>query len=66
MDRTAITALFGAASLLAVLAFRAHRRFAGTEGRPGPLSMAAFVVGWLASLAALLTGLFLVSLLLGG
>jgi hypothetical protein len=50
---------------VAVVAFVAHRRLAGTGERPGLVSMIAFVIGWLAVLLALITGLFLVSVLAG-
>lgn len=48
------------ACVLAVVAFVAHGRLAGSGERPGCVSMVAFVIGWLAVLLAVVTGLFLV------
>ena len=62
MDTRTITGLFFAASVLAVAAFAAHRRLAGTGERAGCLSMLAFVVGWLAVVTAVMTGVFLLSI----
>jgi hypothetical protein len=59
MDTTAIVGTFIGSVVVAVLAFTAHRRLAGTGERPGCISMIAFVIGWLAALTALLTGFFL-------
>jgi hypothetical protein len=59
MDMRAIVATFVVACVVAVLAFLAHRRLAGTAERPGCASMIAFVIGWLAVLLAVITGLFL-------
>jgi hypothetical protein len=53
------------ATLLAVFAFVAHGRLAGSGERPGCVSMIAFVVGWLAALLAVITGLFLLGLRTG-
>lgn len=62
MDTPAIVTTFIAACVVAVLAFIAHRKLAGTGERPGCLSMLAFVVGWLAILLAAITGIFLAGL----
>ena len=59
MDFQAISIVFGASAALTIFAFWLHGRLAGTDGRPGPVSMAAFVLGWLSGLTALLTGAFL-------
>jgi hypothetical protein len=63
VDTRAIVTTFIVACVVAVGAFRAHGRLAGAGERPGLLSMIAFVVGWLAVLLALITGLFLISIL---
>jgi hypothetical protein len=63
VDTRAIVTTFVLACILAVAAFFAHGRLAGTGERPGCISMVAFVIGWLAVLLALITGLFLVSTL---
>ena len=60
MDTTAIISTFIGACIVAVLAFVAHGRLAGTGERPGCISMIMFVIGWLAALTAAITGLFLV------
>ena len=59
MDLQTIAAVFGASAALTVLSFWLHGRLAGNTGRPGAMSMAAFVVGWLMVLTALCTGAFL-------
>ena len=59
MDTRAIVTTFVVACAVAVLAFIAHRRLAGTGEWPGCISMIAFVVGWLAVLLAVITGIFL-------
>jgi hypothetical protein len=61
MDTTAIVTTCLGATAVAVVAFVAHRRLAGSGERPGCISMIAFVIGWLAALTALLTGFFLVA-----
>jgi len=61
MDTTAIVITCVSATLVAIIAFVAHRRLAGLGDRPGCISMMAFVIGWLAALTALITGLFLVA-----
>lgn len=66
MGTLTIATVFVGSALLAVLAFRAHGRWAGPDARAGARSMAAFVVGWLLALAAAMTGLFLASALLTG
>jgi hypothetical protein len=59
MDTQAIGTVFGISVVLTVVAFWLHRRLAGSAGRPGGASMAAFVLAWLGALMALLTGAFL-------
>jgi len=59
VDTRAIISAFVGACIVAVLAFMAHGRLAGPGERPGLVSMLAFVVGWLAVLLALITGVFL-------
>jgi hypothetical protein len=61
MDTTAISITCVCATVVAIIAFVAHRRLAGLTERPGCISMIAFVVGWLAVLTALITGLFLLA-----
>jgi hypothetical protein len=63
MDTRAIVTTFLVACVVAVGGFVAHGRLAGTGERPGLLSMIAFVIGWMGVLLAVITGLFLVSLL---
>jgi len=63
MDTRAIVTTFVLACVAAIAAFYAHGRFAGTGERPGFISMIAFVIGWLAVLLAVITGLFLISML---
>lgn len=58
--------LFVGSAVLAAVAFWLHGRLAGPTGRPGARSMAAFVLGWLATLSALMAGLFLLTALVGG
>jgi hypothetical protein len=62
MDTQGIVITCIAASVLAVVGLVGHRRLAGSGEHPGCLSMIAFVVGWLALLLALVTGVFLFSL----
>jgi hypothetical protein len=59
MDTQAIVTVFVSAAGLTIVSFWQHHRFAGTEGRPGALSMGAFVLGWLAVLTTVITGTFL-------
>jgi hypothetical protein len=66
MDIQTIATLFGVSVALTVMSFWLHGRLAGTEGRPGASSMAAFVLGWLSALTALLTGLFLLMVAVRG
>lgn len=61
MDTQAIATVFGGSAILTVVAFWLHRRLAGAGERPGGASMAAFVLGWLSALTALLTGAFLLT-----
>ncbi len=63
MDTRAIVTTFLVSCVVAVGGFVAHGRLAGNAERPGLVSMIAFVVGWLAVLLAVITGLFLASLL---
>jgi len=65
MDTQTIGMVFGGSALLTVVAFWLHRQLAGVAGRPGAASMAAFVLGWLGALTALLTGAFLLVVALG-
>jgi hypothetical protein len=62
MDTRAIVSTFVVACVAAIAAFYAHGRLAGPGERPGLISMLAFVIGWLAILLAIITGLFLASL----
>lgn len=59
MDTQAIGTVFGGSVVVTIVAFWLHRRLAGTGERAGAASMAAFVLGWLSVLTALLTGAFL-------
>jgi hypothetical protein len=59
MDLQTITTVFVGAVILTIVSFWLHARLAGTHGRPGPVSMAAFVLGWLGVLTAVCTGGFL-------
>jgi hypothetical protein len=61
MDTIAIVVTCVGATVVAIIAFVAHRRLAGLTERPGCISMIAFVIGWLAALTALITGLFLIA-----
>jgi hypothetical protein len=63
MDTWTIISVCAAACIIAVAAFIAHGRLAGTGERAGCISMVAFVIGWMAALTALITGAFLLSLL---
>jgi hypothetical protein len=62
MDTRAIVTTFLVACVAAVAAFIAHGRLAGPGERPGLISMLFFVVGWLAVLLAVITGIFLAGL----
>jgi hypothetical protein len=44
--------------ILCIFSFWLHGRLAKPDERAGPVSMFAFVVGWLAALTAILTGGF--------
>jgi hypothetical protein len=59
LDTRAIVSTFVMSCAVAVAAFIAHRKLAGSGERPGCISMLAFVVGWLAVLLAVITGIFL-------
>ena len=59
MDFQTIVEVFVGAVVLTVVSFWLHARFAGTGERAGPFSMAAFVLGWLSVITAVLTGTFL-------
>jgi hypothetical protein len=61
----AILAVCVASCVVAIVAFVAHRRLAGTAERAGLASMLAYVLGWLAVLTAIITGGFLLSVRLG-
>ncbi|MBV9545204.1 MAG: hypothetical protein JOY61_12610 [Chloroflexi bacterium] len=61
MQTPAILGTFAGAFIVAVVAFVAHARLAGSGERPGCMSMMAFVIGWLAVLTAAITGLFLIA-----
>ena len=65
MATPAILTTFVVSVALMVAGLWAHRRLAGAEGRPGCLSMGAFVLSWLFGIAAALTGVFLVLVVLG-
>jgi hypothetical protein len=65
MGSSGIVATFLVSVGLAVATLWAHRRLAGAVGRPGCLSMGAFVLSWLFGIAAVVTGLFLVALVFG-
>ena len=65
MGTSAILTTFLVSVGLAVMTLWAHRRLAGAVGRPGCLSMGAFVLSWLFGIAAAVTGLFLVAMLFG-
>jgi hypothetical protein len=66
MDTRAIVSTFVVACVAAVAAFWAHGRLAGSGERPGLISMLAFVIGWLAVLLAIITGVFLAGLRVSG
>jgi hypothetical protein len=57
-----ILGVFAGSCGLAIAAFVAHRRLAGTGERAGCTSMVAFVAAWIGILTALITGAFLLSL----
>jgi hypothetical protein len=59
MDFQTIVGVFVGAVVATVVSFWLHARFAGTGERAGPVSMAAFVLGWLCVITAVLTGTFL-------
>jgi len=59
LDTQMIMTVFGSSATLTLISFWLHARLAGTGERVGPLSMAAFVFGWLCALTAFLTGVFL-------
>jgi hypothetical protein len=61
VDTLAILATCIGSIVIGAAAFVAHRRLAGSGERPGCVSMIAFVIGWLAALTALITGLFLIA-----
>ena len=64
MQAGAILAVCLVSCAVAIAAFVAHRRLAGTAERAGLLSMLAYVLGVLAVLTALITGGFLLSVIL--
>ena len=59
MDFQTIVMVCVGAVLGTVLCFWLHARFAGTGERAGPVPMAAFVLGWLCVITAVVTGTFL-------
>lgn len=59
MDLQRIATDFVGSLVVTVVSFWLHVRLAGSVGRPGPASMAAFVLGWMGVLTALCTGGFL-------
>ncbi len=59
MDTQSIGIVFGSSTVLTLISFWLHTRLAGTGERVGPVSMAAFVSAWLCALTAVLTGAFL-------
>jgi hypothetical protein len=59
MDTQSIGIAFGSSTVLTFVSFWLHARLAGTGERVGPVSMAAFVFGWLCAITALITGVFL-------
>src|SRR5262249_18351627 len=59
MDFQAIVGVFVGAVLATFGCFWLHTRFAGTGEHVGPFSMAAFVLGWLCVITAVVTGMFL-------
>jgi len=65
MATPAIVATFLVSVTLMVVGLWGHRRLAGAVGRPGCLSMGAFVLSWVFGIAAALTGLFLLVLVFG-
>ena len=64
MDFETIVKVFGGGIVMTVVSFWLHSRLAGTEGRPGPASMFAFVLGWLSVMTTVITGVFLLVVLL--
>ena len=58
--RRPVGMVFDDSIVLTVVSFWLHGRLDGSAGRPGSAYMLAFVLGWLGSLTALLTGAFLV------
>jgi hypothetical protein len=65
MATPAIVMTFLVSVGLMVVSLWGHRRLAGALGRPGCLSMGAFVLSWLFGIAATLTGLFLLVVVFG-
>jgi hypothetical protein len=59
MDFQTIVAVFVGAVMVTLVSFWLHTRFAGTGEHVGPFSMAAFVLGWLGVITAVVTGMFL-------
>ena len=66
MGSETIGIVFGVSAMLTVIAFWLHARLASGPGRPGPVSMVAFVLGWLGALTAVLTGTFLLAMAMMG
>lgn len=65
MGTPAIATTFLVSVALMVAGLWGHRRLAGAAGRPGCLSMGAFVLSWVFGIAAAITGVFLLLLVLG-
>ena len=65
MSTGAIVLTFLGSIALMVLSLWGHRRLAGDLGRPGCASMGAFVLSWVFGIAAALTGVFLLLVLVG-
>jgi hypothetical protein len=59
MNLQTIVAVFAGAMVATIVSFWLHARLAGTGERVGPVSMAAFVLGWLCVITAVVTGMFL-------
>ncbi|MGE3272478.1 MAG: hypothetical protein AB7P40_27280 [Chloroflexota bacterium] len=64
MDTQGILTVFVGGIIMIVVSFWLHHKLAGSEGRPGLASMLAFVLGWLSVMTTLITGIFLLVVLL--